>query len=128
MAVALAACASPSGTPVESCGVEWHDVEPVVAAGGPGEASHAEPAPITCIRTIGERRIRIGFELPPGPDCHELAAVDIVETAGAVSVTLLVRPIDNPLAGACAPRPAPRTTEVDLQAPVAERTLLDGSR
>ena len=124
-ALLLTACTSPSGAAVDACGVDWHDVEPVIAV---GPVAGAEPIGIACIRTIGERRIRVGFEMPPGPECHLLARVDVDEGAEAVAVTLHVGPSNDPAAGTCAPRSVRTTTEVDLQAPIGNRALLDGSR
>src|SRR5919107_5502974 len=59
----LAGCSSPSGTPVDFCGPDWRDVEPIIVT-----ASQAEPAavPILCVRRIGQERIRVGFEMPAG--------------------------------------------------------------
>jgi hypothetical protein len=78
------------------------------------------------MRRVDEKRISIGFELPPGPDCYELAAVELVESADAVSVTLQVAPMTD-AGGACPTERARAVTEVDLQAPVGDRALLDGS-
>ena len=125
VALLLVGCASPSGAALEFCGAGWSDAEPVIVT--PDDAE-PEPVPIACVRRIGERRLRIGFEMPPGPDCHRLAGVEIDEGADAVAVTLLVVRVDDPMAGPCAPRSLTTTTEVDLQAPIGERELLDGSR
>ena len=76
---------------------------------------------------IGDRRVIIGFELPPGPDCYELAAIEMVESADAVALTLVASPIDD-VGGSCSPDPVRTITEVDLQSPVGDRMLLDGSR
>ncbi len=121
----LAGCSSPSGAPVDFCGPDWSDVEPIIVT-----ASQAEPeaVPILCVRRIGQQRIRVAFEMPAGPDCHRLAGVELDEGAAAVAITVLVAPADDPLAGACPPRAVRATTEVDLQAPIEERLLLDASR
>jgi hypothetical protein len=121
----LVGCSSPSGTPVDFCGPDWSDVEPIIVT-----ASQAEPeaVPILCVRRIGQERIRVGFEMPAGPDCHRLAGVELDESAEDVAITVLVAPADDPLAGACPPGAARATTEVDLQAPIEERLLLDGSQ
>jgi len=121
----LATCAAPTGAQVEECDATWRDVDSQIVAGGSGDV---EPIAIDCIRQVDERRVRIGFTMPPGPRCYRLAAVDVVEGADAVSITLVVTPFDDPLAGACPDEPPRTTTELDLQAPVRERTLLDGSR
>ena len=76
---------------------------------------------------IGERRVIIGFEMPPGPDCYELAAIELEESADAVAVTLVASLMDD-VGGSCSPEPVRTVTEVDLQSPVGDRALLDGSR
>ena len=65
--------------------------------------------------------------MPPGPDCYELASIELVESADAVAVTVFVSVIDD-IGGSCSPEPVRSVTEVDLQAPVGDRSLLDGSR
>jgi hypothetical protein len=123
-ALLLAACAMPTGIAVEECNTSWQGVDPVIAGGATDDQ---QPVPISCIRTVDEKRISIGFELPAGPDCYELASIGLVESADAVSVTLFAALIDD-IGGSCSPDPVRSVTEVDLQAPVGDRTLLDGSR
>lgn len=120
----LAACAAPAGDEVEECDGSWREVESrIVVPGGEG----AVPVPIVCMRAIDQRRVRIGFAMPPGPSCYRLSAIEVVEGADAVSITLLASPDDSPAAGAC-PKEEERTaTEIDLQAAVDDRTLLDGA-
>jgi hypothetical protein len=72
---------------------------------------------------VGMRRIRVGFTVPGGPDCLQLARVELVESADAVAVTL----VGSPVAGACPDEGTLAVTEVDLAAPVGDRVLLDGS-
>jgi hypothetical protein len=120
----IAACTLPSGEAVDECNTSWQGLEPRIVSGAQADL---EPIPIACIRQVDDERISIGFELPPGPDCYELAAVDLVESANAVSVTLLVALQDN-VGGACPPEPVRTVTEIDLQSPVGDRELLDGSR
>lgn len=124
MALLLAACAVPTGVAVEECNTSWRGLDPLIAAGASGER---QPIPIACMLPIGERRVIIGFELPPGPDCYELAAIELEESADAVAVTLVAALMDN-VGGSCSPEPVRTVTEVDLQSPVGDRTLLDGSR
>ena len=124
-ALVLAACAAPSGSPAETCDGTWRGVDSVIATDGEGDA---RSLPVTCIREVDEKRIRIGFSMPPGPACYLLDAVQVVESADAVSVRLMVRPDHDPASGACPDEPGRVTTEVDLQAPVADRQLLDGGR
>ena len=120
----LAACAMPTGVAVEECNTSWRGIDTLIAT---GTSADQQPIPISCMRTIDEKRISIGFEMPPGPDCYELASIGLVESADAVSVTLNVAGIDD-IGGSCSPEPVRFVTEVDLQSPVGDRTLLDGSR
>ena len=120
----LAACAMPNGVAVEECNTSWRGIDPLIATGA---AADQQTIPISCIRTVDEKRISIGFEMPPGPDCYEISSIGLVESADAVSVTLNVSGTDD-IGGACSPEPVRFVTEVDLQAPVGDRTLLDGSR
>ena len=123
-ALLVAACAAPSGSPAETCDGTWRGIGAVIASGGEGEA---QPLPVTCIRQVGDKRIRIGFSMPPGPTCYVLAAVQVVESADAVSVRLTIRPDEDTASGACPEESGRVTTEVDLQAPVAGRGLLDSA-
>ena len=120
----LAACAMPTGVAVEECNTSWRGINALIAT---GTAADQQPIPIACMRPIDDKRISIGFEMPPGPDCYELASIELVESADAVAVTLFVSVIDD-IGGSCSPEPVRSVTEVDLQAPVGDRTLLDGSR
>ena len=120
----LVACVTPSGVVVEECNTSWRGLDPLIATGATGER---RAVPIACMLPIGERRVIIGFELPPGPDCYELAAIELEESADAVALTLVASLMDN-VGGSCSPDPVRTVTEVDLQSPVGDRTLLDGSR
>lgn len=121
----LAACATPAGSEVPECDGSWDELASRIVMPGLGPS---EPTAIECIRQIDERRIRIGFLMPAGPSCHRLSAIDVVESADAVSITLHVAQYDDSNAGACPEEALRTTTEIDLQAAVADRTLLDGSR
>ena len=120
----VAACAGPSGAERSGCGPDRRDAEQVVTQ--PGGVSE-RPIPIDCMHRIANRRIRIGFTLPGGPDCHVLRRVELAESADAVVVTLIGAVNDDPLAGACPEEPRLAVTEVDLAAPLDDRLLLDGS-
>ena len=121
----IAGCTTPVGTSVDDCGASWRDVESlIVVPGGTGE----RPVVIECMRQVDDRRIRIGFTLPGGPDCWRLSRYELVESADAASVALFIARSDDPAAGACAPGDRRVATEIDLQAPVEGRELLDGSR
>jgi hypothetical protein len=122
--ILLAACMSPNGVAVEACNTSWRGLEPRITTGGTAER-HA--VPIACMLPVDERRVAIGFELPPGPDCYELAAIDVEESADVVAMTLEVARLDN-VGGSCPEEPVRTVTEVDLQSPVGDRMLLDGSR
>ena len=120
----LSACAAPAGAEVEECDGSWREVESrIVIPGGDGGV----PVPIECMRGIDERRVRIGFFMPAGPTCYRLGAIEVVEGADAVSITLFAIPDDNPAAGACPEEEVRTATEIDLQAAVDERVLLDGA-
>ena len=92
-----------------------------------GSGSDPQSIPISCVSAIDDKRISIGFSMPPGPDCYELSAIDLDESADAVAITLMVSRIDD-IGGSCPTEPLRTITEVDLASPVAGRTLLDGSR
>jgi hypothetical protein len=122
--LALAACAAPSGTERAICAAEWLEIPAVVAQdGGVSEMS----LPIACIAQISSRRVEVGFMLPAGPDCHLLQRVELDESADAVSITLIGAVNADPNAGTCPEEARMVLTEIDLAAPVDERTLLDGS-
>lgn len=124
--VLLTACAAPAGGEPDECDAEWREVESVVLEPA-REGESLTPVTANCMRRIDDRRVRIGFVMPAGPTCFRLAAIEVVEGADAASIALFVAPDDDPAAGAC-PDDSPRTaTEVDLQAPVGDRTLLDGN-
>jgi hypothetical protein len=126
LALLLGACATPAGRSVGECDASWRDVESVIVRPASG-GSETETVPIDCMRRVDQKRVRIGFSMPPGPACYTLSGVDVVEAADAVSIALWVTAIADPAAGAC-PEEATRTaTEIDLEAPVADRSLLDGS-
>jgi hypothetical protein len=120
----LVACATPSGAAVEECNTSWRGLDPLIVTGATGER---QAVPIACMLPIGERRVIIGFEMPPGPDCYQLAAIELEESADAVALTLVASLVDN-VGGSCSPEPIRTVTEVDLQSPVGDRALLDGSR
>ena len=124
MALLLAACAAPTGEAVDVCDGSWREVESVIVT--PVDEG-AQPVPIVCMRRIDERRVRIGFLMPPGPTCYRLSAIEVVEGAEAVSITLFASLDDNPAAGACPEEEVRTATEIDLQAAVDDRTLLDGT-
>jgi hypothetical protein len=120
----LAACSTAAGEERSGCGPDRRDATFVVTQlGGADE----RPIPIDCMHDVGVRRIRVGFTLPGGPDCHHLRRVVLAESADAVGVTLVGAVNDDPAAGACPDEPTMAVTEIDLAAPVGDRVLLDGS-
>ena len=125
VAVLLAGCATPAGAPVDVCDGSWREVESVIVVpGGSGE----RPVDLACMRQVDDRRVRIGFDMPGGPECLRLSRFELVESGDAVSIALFVAATDDPAAGACAPGERRVATEIDLQAPVEDRVLLDGNR
>ena len=120
----VAGCAGPTGAERSGCGPERRDAELVVTQ---PSGVDEQPIPIDCMHRIANRRIRIGFTLPGGPDCHILRRVDLSESADAVAVTLIGAVNDDPAAGACPDEPRMAVTEVDLAAPLDDRVLLDGT-
>ena len=120
----LSACAAPAGEERGGCEAGWLDVAAAVATPrGVDERAVA----IDCIDQIAVRRVRVGFTLPAGPSCHLLQRVELLESADAVSITLFAAVDDDPGAGACPEEPRRAVTEIDLAAPIGDRTLLDGS-
>lgn len=91
-----------------------------------GTGVQAEALEIACIEGVANRRLRLGFTLPGGPDCHILQRVELLESADAVSITLIGAVNDDPNAGACPDEPRMVVTEVDLAGAVGDRVLLDG--
>ena len=122
--VLAAACVSPTGAERSGCGPDRRDAELVVTQ---TRVVNERPLPIDCMHGIANRRIRVGFTLAGGPDCHVLHRVDLVESADAVEVTLIGGTLDDPAAGACPAGDRMAVTEVDLAAPLDDRILLDGA-
>lgn len=123
LVLVLGACAAPAGDERRGCDADWLDAPPVAATAAGIEA---EALAIACIEAVSNRRVRLGFTLPPGPDCHVLQRVELVESADAVSITLIGGVDDDPNAGACPEEASMVVTEVDLSGPVGDRLLLDG--
>ncbi len=123
---ALAGCASPTGGSVPGCDDSWADALSVIVT--PTDDETVIPVAIECMSEIDDRRVRIGLRLPAGPDCHALSALRMREGSDAVSVEADVVVVNDPLAGACSDEPMRVVTEADLQAPLGDRALLDGTR
>ena len=120
----IVGCASPTGTERSGCGPDRRDAELVVTQPG---GSSERPIPVDCMHRIADRRVRVGFTLPGGPDCHLLSRVELVESADAVAITVIGAVDDDPAAGACPDDARIAVTEIDLAAPLDDRVLLDGS-
>ncbi len=123
-ALLLAACAVPVGVDRSGCGPEWLDIEPVVTS---ARGADERPVSIECMHQIANRRVRVGFTLPAGRSCFLLRRVELLESADAVSITLVGAVDDDPAAGACPEEPRRVVTEIDVAAPIGDRSLLDGS-
>jgi hypothetical protein len=121
----LVGCAVAQGAPADLCDAGWRSRDTVIVE--PGGADE-QPVAIDCLRALERRRLRIGFTMPPGPDCHTVSRIEVVETADAVSVTVFLARRDDPNAGACPDEPRRVRTELDLQQAAGRRELLDGSR
>jgi hypothetical protein len=123
--LAVTACGMPGGVERDRClNDEIRDAEVVVTR---PDGVDERPIPIDCMHDIGLRRIRVGFTLPPGPSCHQLSRVEMVETAEAIRITLFAAVNDDPAAGACPDEPVRAITDMDVAAPIGRRILLDGS-
>lgn len=122
LALGLAGCAGVTGSSVPECDDAWAELDPAVAI--PAHEGEAISAEVVCLSEIDDRRVRIGVVAPAGPSCHRLSAVEIEESADAVSVRASVEVVNDPLAGACPDEPIRIVTEADLQAPVGDRVLL----
>jgi hypothetical protein len=120
----LAACVAPTGAERPGCNADWLDLPAVIAE---PVGVRERPISIDCIGQIEDRRLRVGFFLPAGPDCYVLQRVDLAESADAVSITLIVAVNDDPSAGACPEERQRVITEIDLAAPLDDRVLLDGA-
>jgi hypothetical protein len=106
------------------CNADWLEVPSVATqVGGVDERIIQSD----CIEQIANRRLRIGFSMPRGPSCYVLSRVELLESADAVSITLVAAVRDDPNAGPCADEAQMVVTEVDLASPVEDRRLLDGS-
>ena len=119
--LALAACASPQGTPVPVCS---SDFEPVFSATPRAMTDRPDSIPVECYRITGNARIEVGFLMPPGPDCFAVESVEVVESADAVSLELRVGGIIDPL-GACPEQALLWSVLVELNTPIEGREVLD---
>lgn len=121
LALLLAACVSPQGTPIPLCA---DDFEPVLSARPRAMTDRPESIPIECYRITGNARLEVGFIMPPGPECHAVESVEVVEGPDAVSLELRVGGIIDPL-GACPEEELPWSVLVELNGPIEGREVLD---
>jgi|SRR5919108_1344799 hypothetical protein len=132
----LAGCIGPGGAEVPHC-----DDPPLEPSPSPralaAEPGGTDPAvvPIDCWRPVTaglprdeqeSERIELQFTLPEGGTCYRLERVDLSESGEAIGVTLTISREPDPTR--CDDTPTHAVTGVDLQAPIAGRRLLDGSR
>jgi len=135
--VLLAACGAPGGTGIEHGGVVSSGPLPR-PTGAPATAPN-EARPDTRIVELRPRRwsraeagagreLRLHYSVTGHPECQALGRVDVLETAGTVTVTLLVGHL--PGAACDGPQPqlaAPFTTVVTLREPLGHRQVVDGA-
>ena len=119
----LAACAEPQGTPVPECGEDW---QPVIVDGPARPTELPQTIPIECYRVVAEQRLEIGFLMPPGPACHAVELIEVIEDDAAISVELRIGRETNPL-GACPEEPLAWGATVELNRPVEGRSVLDAA-
>lgn len=124
LAICLAGCVTPQGGAVSECGPDW---EPVVLDGPSTITSPARTISIECYRVVREQRIEVGVLMPPGPECHAIDHVEIIENDEAVSLEVRIGRAASPLIGACPEEELPWGATVELNAPVAGRRVLDAS-
>jgi hypothetical protein len=120
----LAGCVSPHGAPIQECGPEW---EPAIVDGPPGTTGFPFTVSIECYTVIAERRLQVGFFMPPGPECYAVGVVEVIEDGEAISLEVRVAESRSPLAGACPPEELAWSATVELNRPVEGRRVLDAS-
>jgi hypothetical protein len=121
-AVALAGC-EVNGAPVPECEGSGAEDREVAIVRPPASTDEERPLAIECWREVGRERIELWFSYPAGPDCWQLSSAELRESAQAISITLAAAPapicIDDAGSGTL--------TQIELQAPVGDREVLDGS-
>jgi hypothetical protein len=118
----LAGCGV-SGTPVPECGGSGSEDRAVAIVRPPAATDEERPLAIECWRKLRRERIELWFSYPPGPECWQLSSIQLRESAETISVTIRAAP-----APVCASDAgAEALTQIDLQAPVEHREVLDGS-
>jgi hypothetical protein len=123
--VGLVGCvAQPEGVRVPEC--EGIALDRPMTRVDPLDApARQELVAIECWRESDRERVELWYSLPPGPTCWRLTAVELRESADAVGLALSAGTADDATGGACAPDHASERTVVELQAPLADRVILD---
>jgi hypothetical protein len=120
----LVACVAPHGAPIEECGPGW---EPDIVDGPPGTTGFPFTLSIECYTVIAERRLQVGFFMPPGPECYAVSVVEVIEDGDAISLEVRVAEARSPLTGACPPDELAWNATVELNQPIDGRRVLDAS-
>lgn len=121
VAAALAGCAV-SGAPLTECeGSGASEREPVIVR-PPAAADEVRPLTIDCWREVGRERLELWFSYPAGAGCWVLSSAVLRESADAISITLAAIPAPVCADGAG----SGMLTQIELQAPVDDRAVLDG--
>jgi hypothetical protein len=107
-------------------GVPDADVTGAPASGEP------EPSRANGVRIDGfvrEEGARIALNYTSGvPECYgTLDTPEVLETAAAVTVTLTLRPPEQPAQEPCPDLAMLSTVRVELESPLGDRSVLDGS-
>lgn len=78
---------------------------------------------IECWNELDPERIELWFSYPSGGDCWQLSSVDLRESAEAITISLAAVP-----APVCSSDGSGVLTQIELQAPIADRVVSDASR
>jgi hypothetical protein len=119
----LAACAV-NGAPVGECDSANGEARPAAIVRPPTPNEVAEALTIECWSEVRRERLELWFTYPAESGCWELSKADVRESGDAIAITLWATPA--PVCPSDAGREA--RTQIDLQGPIADRRVLDGSR
>jgi hypothetical protein len=122
LAATLAGCGL-SGAPVPECKGSGSGDRAVAIVRPPAQTPEERPVAIECWRGLDPERIELWFDYPAGSGCWQLSSLELRESADAISIALAATPaavcVDDAGAGVL--------TQIELQAPVEERAVLDAS-
>jgi hypothetical protein len=122
LVAALAGCGL-GGAPVPECQGSGAEERIVAIVSPPRSTDEQRPLTIECWREIGSERIELWFSYPAGSDCWQLASAELRESAEAIAISLAATQ-----APVCTVDPGAETlTQIELQAPVGDREVLDAS-